>query len=256
MKRVIVALAAAGAFAVPALAVAQNSTDSSYGGVNQQRHNVSGTMQSQVRQPSASVDEVKKHLSEIDLYVSQAENNARLLFQVSDLQPGNMDPVIIREDVQNIEQSLSQAERHLDHVRQLPNANIRNLPRLDQLQTDLAQARSQLSSVRGTLANADRAMLRDTSQRLFRTLRRADDDFSSIASQVGLVRVEQIPVTERQPVRGIDRDRDSGFERDLDIQSPELKGRGLDEGFGNTNTTPDRPIPSPSTPEQGAYPRY
>ncbi|HZS37307.1 MAG TPA: hypothetical protein VFF06_10785 [Polyangia bacterium] len=207
--------------------------------------------------PQQRTDEAKKHLGEIDVYLRDAENNARQLYQMSALQSGYMDPLIVREDVANLDRALANADKHLSHVRTLPNARIGDPGRLDSLQRTLSQSRAQLQNLRTLPSDVDRGQLRDAATNLILALRRADRDFAVIATAVGLPRVDQVDVSEKHPVRGHD--------DDFDLDSPRIHGRGTDSGLGTGSMSPEHGMPpersvpppqSPSSPEQGAWPRY
>jgi hypothetical protein len=236
--------------ALPQVARADRPGDQSFG----------GTPASASVGARSNRDEARKHFNEVDLYLKDAENNARVLSRLS-VQPGPMDQGIVREDIANLDRALSNADRHLSHLRALPSGTIGDQTRLDKLQRDLGQARAQLSALRSSTVTPDRTQLNDAAGKVTRILERADESFATIASSLGFERVDQMPLDQRHPVRGSDRD--TGSDSELDMLSPQLRGRGIDEGFGVGNgQSPDRPLPSPSapatpsSPEPGVTPRY
>jgi len=198
--------------------------------------------------------DVTKHLTEVDVYLKDASNNTRLLFLTSDTsRGGTFDRTLGQEQIANIDRSLAQADRHLAQLRSMPPRPAIDLSKVDSLSRQLLQARSLMSNLR---QGTDVSRIHDTSFQLSRTLGRADADLAVIAETAGVARVDQIPITEKQPVsgRGIN---------PLDVTSPELKGPGFDRGFDKNPferdqrenygvPSPSEPTP-PSTPEMPRY---
>jgi hypothetical protein len=241
MRRPWMTLAFALTLGTPFVAAAN---DTASGDSNMNRF---GDAQQQPPQFQQQQPGIKKHLGEVDLYVKDALNNARLLYQASDQsQSGTIDPMITREQVANIDRSLANADKHLQQLRSMPSRSF-NLSKIEMLSRDLSQARTQLGTIRGGVNN-DTSRLHDTSMQLAQTLQRADDDFGQIASSIGLVRVDQIHVTVKQPVRGLDED------RPFDMTSPQLRGPDID--FNSPPPNSDRAIPSPGSTAPGSSPRY
>jgi hypothetical protein len=176
----------------------------------------------------ASHDDVKKHLSAIDAYLSQARSSARLLYQVSGLPSSGLDPTIVREDLGNLDMFVASADKHLSQLRSMSNPPLADMAKLDALARDLLRARSQLSAARS--ASASRTQLRDAGVALVRALETADDDFAEIATSVGLTRLDDVQVAPRQPVRGRE-----------DLESPMPN---------------ERPLPHPTGPESETSPHY
>ncbi len=255
MRRWILGVAACASLVLPSVAArAEQPSDQSFG----------------AQPPGGAVmgrsqrDEARKHLNEVDLYLKDAENNARVLSRLG-AEVGPIDQGLVREDLANLDRALSNADRHLSQLRALPSGRMGDQARLDQLQRDLGRARAQLAGLRSTTMTPERGQLQDAAGGIAQVLDRADQRFGAIAGAFGVERVDQIPVNERHPVRGVDRERDleRGIDSDLDMQSPSLHGRGIDEGFGVGNgQSPDRPLPAPSapstpnSPEPGVTPRY
>jgi hypothetical protein len=151
---------------------------------------------------SAKPDEAKKHLSEIDVYLRDAENATRAMYQSSELTSGSLDTTIQKENLSNIERALTNAEKHIQHLKTLPEARVKDPSELDALSRNLADARAQLSPLKEAVRSADRTKIRDASAMMFTQLKRADDSFGQLADTQGLTRIDRIEPMERQPVRG------------------------------------------------------
>jgi hypothetical protein len=187
-------------------------------------------------------DEDEKHLGRIDAYLQDAQNNARLLFALSELAPGTMDPASVREGVANLDCALANADRHLAELRASPDTRAAERPRLELLARDLGQARMQLETLRTLAGNPERIVVGDVISSVYQALQRADQDLGLLASSLGVPRIARIDPSVRRPVRGVDRANDLGSE--LDLMSPELRGRGFDSGLGaGNNVTPDHSWP-------------
>ncbi len=146
--------------------------------------------------------EAKKHLAEVDLYLRNAINNTKLLYQTAQLQPGKLDTTIQKEDLGNVEKSLGSALTHVSHLQTLASARIAQPAQLDLLKSDLTRARTMATRLRGQLGTADRAEVGNLSSQLYTQLRAADDAFAQIAQSENLVRLDGINVPEREPVGG------------------------------------------------------
>ncbi len=151
---------------------------------------------------AAKPDESKKHLSEIDVYLRDALNNTKVLYSTTQFTPGKLDTTIEREDVGNIDRSISSALTHVSHLKSMPEARVPDTAKLDALQRDLTQARSVAAQLRTAVRSDARDQIATLSGQLYAKLKAADDDFGAIADRVNLVRVDRISIPERQPVGG------------------------------------------------------
>jgi hypothetical protein len=164
-----------------------------------------GTMDTGNKGETTQSDEPKKHLAEVDVYLRDALDNVKVIYNTTQLQPGKLDKTIIRESVGNIDKSLTGAITHLGHIKSLPEARVSDMAKVDALQTALNQAKqtSSLLKTATRVSTMDTAHVSQLATRLFGQLRAADDDFGAIADQQNLTRVDKLTVPERQPVRGM-----------------------------------------------------
>jgi hypothetical protein len=224
MTRLWMSLALSLGLAVPALAWAE-------GGEHAMGEGFAGSSQVSAR----------KELGEVDLYLKDALNNARLLFQITDRSQGPLSGAHAREQVVNIDRALANIDKHVAQLRSQPRAF--DATKIDLVSRDLDQARSQLATLK-SLIQTRRQNIHEAAAELARTLERADDDFGQLASSGGIGRVDQIRVTTvKQPVRGSDLD-------DLDITKPKW------ERIPGIDPVEPEHQESDSSPERGAYPRY
>jgi hypothetical protein len=167
-------------------------------------------MQGQTEQPMADpgamkeskADEAKKHLGEVDVYLKDAENNVRILYQSSELSPGNLDSVIQKESLSNLDRSITAADKHVQHLKTLPEARVKDPNQLAMFDRSLGDVKTHLTALRTAVRSNDRAKIRDAAATTFTLLTHADDAFAKIADTEGFTRVERIQPLERQPVRG------------------------------------------------------
>ena len=158
--------------------------------------------------PGGSAVEVKKQLTEIDVDLKDAINRTKVLYEGGKLEPGRFDEAIRTEGLGNIDRAVSGALSRIGQLRSLPDARMTDTRTLSRLERDLGRARGIVAELRASQAASDRVQLQQQSSRLFSVLRSADDDFSRLAEETSLTRVDQVSVPERQPVSGSDRDDD------------------------------------------------
>src|SRR5262249_9512527 len=127
---------------------------------------------------SAMADEPKKHLSEIDVYLRDAINNTKVMYNDSQMRPGKLDQVIEKENLTNIDKALSSALTHVQHIKSMPEAHVADMAKIDQLQHDLTQARGMVPEVRAAMKDKD--LFSSLSSQLYTKLKDADDTFSAI----------------------------------------------------------------------------
>jgi len=193
----------------------------------------SGSMgQGQANSGQAGNVEPQKHLAEVDLYLKDAMNNSKVLWQTSQLQPGHLDSVIAKEGVANIDKDITSALTHISHVKSLPEAQISDTRSLSQLQSDLGKAKTLVGQLRGVVGGGDRSRISSLSSQLFGQLRSADDSFGRIAGEVNLTRVDRITVPEKQPVSGSSSDINDKSDLGTGSSHKVKSGSDFDRGAG------------------------
>ncbi len=151
-------------------------------------------------QGGSKADEPKKHLGEIDIYLRDAINNTKVLYNVTQMQPGKLDATIQKEGINNLDKAITGALTHVQHIKTLPEAKVQDTAKLDALQTDLNQVKQMVPQLRSSMK--DRDMFASLTSQVFTRLKDADDNFSTIADKQNLTRVEKLSVPEKQPVKG------------------------------------------------------
>jgi hypothetical protein len=146
--------------------------------------------------------ESNKHLTEIDIYLRDAMDNTKALYQSTQVTPGKLDQVIQKEDVTNVDKAVSSALTHVSHVKSLPSARVADTATLDQLQADLTHARTIAGQLRREVDAGNRDRISSLSSQLFAQLRAADESFGKIADETKLTRIGRVTVPEKQPVGG------------------------------------------------------
>ena len=190
------------------------------------------------RRGFGSVDEPKKYLSAVDLYLENAMNNVKVLYESTQMKPGRADQVIQGEAIGNIDRALGQALNHFQRVKAMPGS-ITNMDKADDFQRNLYQARSVVPQLRSAVKSDSRSQIQTLSSQLFTSLKNANDAFGDIADKQKFTRIKDIDVPERQPVRGQDLDQD--FKGDLNRGDQDnLDRRGKFQG-----QSPDQ-MPRPS----------
>lgn len=159
------------------------------------------------RRGFGSVDEPKKYLSVVDLYLENAMNNVKVLYESTQMKPGRADDVIQREAIGNIDRALGQALNHFQQVKSMSGV-ITNMDKADDFQRNLYQARAVVPQLRSAVKSDTRAQIQTLSSQLFTSLKNAGDAFDDIADKQKFTRIKDIDVPERQPVRGEDLDQD------------------------------------------------
>jgi hypothetical protein len=196
MKRSILAAVASMSLAAGGGAYAQGSPGEPGAGGAQ------GQTGAEVAPGAKSTTEANKHLGEIDVYLKDAENNTKALYQTAQASPGRLDTTLEKEALNNIDKAISSALTHVQHVKSLPEAKVSDTQRLDRLQRDLERAKTIASQLRHQIAAGDRAAVSAQASSLFAQLRAADDGFGQIADEQNLVRLDRVTMPERQPVGG------------------------------------------------------
>lgn len=147
--------------------------------------------------------EPNKHLSEVDLYLKDAMNNTKALYQTTQLPTGKFDTAIQKESLGNIDKAITGALTHIGHVKSLPQARVSDMKDVASLQSDLNQAKTIVAQLRKNVSpSADKTMISSQTAQLYGVLKAADDDFGKIADQTNLTRIDRINVPEKQPVGG------------------------------------------------------
>jgi hypothetical protein len=217
------AVATGGVLAVAVGARAQMNP-SGAGGMDEPQQRPMQMQGEQMNDPGAMkgsrADEPKKHLGEIDVYLKDAQNNVRILYQDAALAPGNLDAVIDKEGLSNLDRAITNAEKHVQHLKTVPEARLKDAKQLDAFERSLGDVRTQLTQLRNAVRANDRTKIRDAAATTFTTLQRADDAFGKIADTQGLTRVDRIQPSERQPVRGIERKPKGGMEKVPPVNPP------------------------------------
>jgi hypothetical protein len=183
------------------------------------------------------MDEPKKHLSEVDLYLRDAINNAKVLYETTQMQPGKLDATIQREDLSNIEKALSGAQTHLQHVKSMPEAKVQDADKVSDQQRRITEAKSMVVRLRTAVRSDNKSQIQTMTSQLYASLKSADDTFGQIAEKQNLTRVDKIDVPEKQPVGG---------RTDENTPSPSPS----QQPGGGENIPPSRQpmVPQPSTP--------
>jgi hypothetical protein len=150
---------------------------------------------------SGMADEPKKHLSEVDLYLRDAINNTKVMYNDTQMRPGKLDSVIEKENLTNLDKSLSSALTHVQHIKSMPEAHVADMGKIDQLSHDLTQARGMIPELRAAMHEKD--LFASLSSQLYTKLKDADDTFNAICDKQGLTRVDKLSVPEKQPVKGV-----------------------------------------------------
>lgn len=194
------------------------------------------------RQGAGSVDEPKKYLSVVDLYLENAMNNVKVLYESTQMKPGRADDVIQREAIGNIDRALGQALNHFQRVKSMPGA-ITNMDKADDFQRNLYQARAVVPQLRSAVKSDTHTQIQLLSSQLFTSLKNANDAFGDIADKQKFTRIKDIDVPERQPVRGEDTDQD--FKGDLNQGDRGNLDLGRDRGGRFQGHSPDQ-MPRPS----------
>jgi hypothetical protein len=164
-----------------------------------------GRMEPGTRGATSQSDEPKKHLSEVDIYLRDALDNVKVVYNTTQLQPGTLDKTIIKESVGNIDKALTGAITHLGHIKALPEAHVADMAKVDALQKTLDEAKQTDAQLKAAAraTTIDNARVSQLASRLYGQLKTADEDFSAIAEQQNMTRVEKMTMPERQPVRGM-----------------------------------------------------
>jgi hypothetical protein len=193
-------------------------------------------------------DEPKKHLSEIDVYLRDAMDHTKVLYETTRLVPGSLDATIQKEALANIDQALAGALSHLGHVRSRPEARVPDPQRVTELQRTLAECRSLVGKARAAVRSDTPMLIQSLSSQLFARLRQADEGFGVIAERANLTRVDAIRVPEREPVRGT---LPPGTTDDEELNPLDQRpNKGLRDRMNRMEPThdtdqPTRPKPSP-----------
>jgi hypothetical protein len=166
-----------------------------------------GTSETKAQKPTmgtagTKADEPKKHLGEMDVYLKDAINNVKVVYETTQLEPGKLDATIEREGLTNIDKAISGAMTHVSHIKSMPEAHVIDMASLDLVQKDLTQAKSMLTQLRTAVKNDNREQVAMLSSQLYARLKDADDAFSTLADKQNFTRVDKIMVPERQPVGG------------------------------------------------------
>lgn len=235
MTRTWFAVAAAGA---SLLAAGGRAQAQGAGGAGSDPSMQGQALPSQMSQMS---DEPKKHLSEIDVYLQNAINNVKVLYETTQLRPGSLDVTIAKEGVGNTDKAISGALMHIAHIKALPEAKAQDMNKLNQLQRSFTEARSTLYKLRSAARSDSRPQIQSFASQLYAQLRLAEDSFSSIAREQRVVRVDQISVPERVPVGGSS---GSGSPSDSQFQPPSSPG--------SPAQPPMQPPSPPSESESGS----
>ncbi|HEX2570409.1 MAG TPA: hypothetical protein VH877_12700 [Polyangia bacterium] len=191
-----------------------------------------------------SVDEPKKYLSAVDLYLENAMNDVKVIYESTQMKAGRADEVIQREAIGDIDRALGQALNHFQRVKAMPGA-ITNLDKADDFQRNLYQARSVVPQLRSAVKSDSRSQIQLLSSQLFTSLKNAGDAFGDIADKQKFTRIKDIDVPERQPVRGEDRDLDLKRDVNQGDQGTLDQDRGRDQGGRFQGQSPDQ-MPRPS----------
>jgi hypothetical protein len=146
-------------------------------------------------------------LTQIDLHLRGALDDARVLWEQVQLGTARRDLGPVREDLGDLDRSLAAAHAHLDALRARPNGTPPSTERLDEVAGALGRAQALASRLQRSLrAGAPATQLSSQVVELYGALRSADDAFAPVAAEQRLVRVDRIAVPERLPVSGHDAD--------------------------------------------------
>ncbi len=151
---------------------------------------------------SSKWDETKKHLTEVDAYIQDALNNAKVLYSMSQIPMGKMDQTIQRENINNLEKAISSALIHVGHFKSSADPKMVEMDKVDDLHRFLTDSRNVLPQLRSAMKSSDRQQLGSVTSQLFAKLKEADERYGNIAEKQNVARLDKISVPEKQPVRG------------------------------------------------------
>ncbi len=129
---------------------------------------------------AAAGDDGRRHLAAIEVYLKDAQSNARVVSQVSEFG---------REGVANLERSLATCERHLAQLESVSEIK-QNGDKLQLVARDLRDVRAQIPALRAAIASGAREQIRTAAAGVGKALQRADDDFGLLAAGSGLSQSE------------------------------------------------------------------
>lgn len=223
MKRTIVArlgmgvaLVAGFAIAGPGIAWAQNTPGvgqkAGQGGQGNQpgmpmgnQPGMQGQPMGEMGQPGTQANvEGQKHLAEVELYLTDAMNGSKVLYQTSQMPSGKLDTSIAREDLGNVQRSIDSALNHVNHLKTLPEAKLSNTRDLDAVATNLKAAEKTAGKLRGVNITTNRGQFASLSSQLYGSLQQADQSFDHLAQSQRFTRLDQVQVPVQQPVGGHD----------------------------------------------------
>jgi hypothetical protein len=205
----------------------------------------------------AASDELKKHLTVVELYSKSALNNAKAIYQTAELPMGPMDKMLFREGALNVSRDLAKIEEHTGHLKRLdlamvgqqrqPMAGREGEPattekrtdsidvgkRIDELRTQIGTARQSALKLQSDLGKTDRTLVRDGASALYSQLMGMCDVIRDVQASMGITSLERITPPEKSPVRGIEEPTNGDLQRPMELPRP---------GEGGLSPTP-RPEP-------------
>lgn len=178
----------------------------------------------------APTRQIQKHLSFVDLYLTQAGGSAKTLTLLGDADPGFMDDAqLVAEARRTLDMSLDRAQAHMKHVRDL-RSDLGGKPgaaRLDALDTHLRDARDASKKLAAASGEALNAGVDTVSTHLAA----AEDSLRELAQSVGYTLL-----------------------RDTSLGRMNVKGSGMPAGqierdaAKQPQAAPSEPVPEASPP--------
>jgi hypothetical protein len=174
--------------------------------------------------------QASKYLLATELYLRNASNNAKAIYQAAQAPEGKMDAELFRDDARNIASSLRMAEQQVMHTQALPASEVPTTvnARFDALKSRLRRARDDEKALEAALTKQDRQTIQKTAGAVYGSVQAALDTYGDIASAMNVQRLDSITVPEKQPVGGGSAETPAGTDDSSSTappSSPEQGGR-------------------------------